>query len=327
MEGYNLSISPARRLEPAPDRRPGERTASRPAAALLLLAFAAIYLIWGSTFLAIRYAVETIPPLLTMSVRSAGAGASLFALARLRGDAAPDRRQWGQAFVVGGLLFLVCHGVLAWAEQHIASGPAALLSSTIPLWMVVLDWLAGTGPRPRALVVCGLAIGFAGVAMLVLPAERSGEGGVDLVTGGVMMLGSISWAWGSLYSRRAGFPESIPLTTGMQLLAGGCLLFLVSMGLGEGHRLSTAALAPRSVWSLLYLIVFGSVVAFTAYNWLLRVMTPARLSTYSYVNPVVAVLLGWLFAGEPLGLRVLLPTAVIVVGVGLTLVAKARTRA
>ncbi len=254
--------------------------AQSPQVAQLVLAFAAVYLIWGSTFLAIRFAVETIPPLLTMSARSGGAGVILYLAARMSGAPAPERRQWVQALIVGGLLFLVCHGVLAWAEQRIASGPAALLASTIPLWMVLFDWLGGTGPRPGLGVILGLSTGFAGVAMLVLPSDHTAAGGVDILTGFAMMCGSASWVAGSLYSRRAGFPRSVALATGMQLLGGGFLLLVASLAFGEMHRLAATPVSARSIWSLIYLIVFGSVVAFTAYNWLLRVTTPARLSTY-----------------------------------------------
>lgn len=289
----------------------------------LFLAFAAIYFIWGSTFLAIRFAVETIPPLLMMSGRCLGAGIILYVGARLTGTPRPHRRQWVPAFISGGLLFLVCHGVLAWAEQHVASGPAALVQATIPLWMVLLDWLAGTGPRPRTFVILGLIVGFTGVGLLVLPG-RTGTGGIDPVTGSIMMVGSIAWVVGSLYSRRAELPRSVPLATGMQLLAGGILLLMAAGPFGDLHRLSVGAVSARSLVSLAYLIVFGSVVALTAYNWLLRETTPARLSTYSYVNPVVAVFLGWLFAHEPVGLAMLMPTGVIVAGVGLTLAARSK---
>lgn len=289
----------------------------------LLLAFAAIYLIWGSTFLAIRFAVETIPPLLMMSGRCLGAGLVLYAAARLSGVPPPERRQWLPAFISGGLLFLVCHGVLAWAEQRVASGPAALMQATIPLWMVLLDWLAGTGPRPRAFVVLGLAVGFTGVGLLVL-SGRAAAGGIDPAIGGIMLLGSMAWVVGSLYSRGAGLPRSVPLATGMQLLAGGSLLLAAAGPFGDVRRLSIAGVSTRSLLSLAYLIVFGSVIALTAYNWLLRETTPARLSTYSYVNPVVAVFLGWLFASEPVGMAMLVPTGVIVAGVGLTLFAKTR---
>jgi drug/metabolite transporter (DMT)-like permease len=306
--------------------RHADTSVARPGLAPLLLAFAAVYVIWGSTFLAIRFAVQTIPPLLTMAARSGGAGLILYLAARATGVPAPSRRQWVQAFIVGGMLFLICHGVLAWAEQRIASGPAALLASTIPLWMVLFDWKAGTGPRPSLGVILGLAIGFAGVAMLVLPSDHASAGGVDLLTACAMMCGSASWVAGSLYSRHAGFPKSVALATGMQLLAGGALLLIAAVVFGEMHRLLSTTVSAKSIWSVIYLIVFGSVVAFTAYNWLLRVTTPARLSTYSYVNPVVAVLLGWLAAGEPLGIRMILPTAVIVAGVATTLVARSKAR-
>lgn len=289
----------------------------------LFLAFAAIYFIWGSTFLAIRFAVETIPPLLMMSGRCLGAGVILYVGARLTGTPRPHPRQWVPAFISGGLLFLVCHGTLAWAEQHVASGPAALMQAMIPLWMVLFDWVAGTGPRPRPLVMLGLVVGFTGVALLVLPGRTSGTG-IDPVIAGIMMIGSMSWVVGSLYSRWAGLPRSVPLATGMQLLAGGGLLLAAAGPFGEVRRFSIAAVSTRSVISLAYLIVFGSVVALTAYNWLLRETTPARLSTYSYVNPVVAVFLGWLFAHEPVGLATLIPTGVIVAGVGLTLSARSK---
>ncbi|HEX7091511.1 MAG TPA: EamA family transporter [Longimicrobiales bacterium] len=288
----------------------------RPSTAKVVAAFAAVYTIWGSTYLAILYAIETLPPFLMAGVRFVIAGSVLYAWAWLRGARRPvTLLHWKSALVVGGLLLLGGNGAVVWAEQRVASGLAALLVATVPLWMVLLDWLRPAGVPPDRRTAAGIVIGLAGLALLVGPESLLGGGRVDPLGAGVLVAGSLSWAAGSLYARGARLPDSALLATAMEMLAGGALLVLVGALTGEVGRLDPGAVSARSLLGLLYLIVFGSLVGFTAYTWLLGVSTPARVSTYAYVNPVVAVLLGWALAGEPLTPRMALAAAVIVAAV------------
>jgi drug/metabolite transporter (DMT)-like permease len=283
--------------------------------AKVLFSFAAVYLIWGSTYLAIRYAIETLPPFLMAGVRYLIAGAILYVFARRSGAPAPTRRHWGSAFVLGALLFVGGNGGVVWAEQHIASGLAALLVATVPLWMVLLDWLRPGGSRPGGAVAAGLVLGTLGVALLVGPGAA--EGAVDLLGAGAVILGALAWAAGSLAAGRLPLPKEMALASAMEMLAGGALLSVVGLLAGEGGRLSLAAVTPRSLLALAYLITFGSLVAFSAYLYLLRETSPARAATYAYVNPVVAVALGALLGGEALSSRMIAASAVIVAAVAL----------
>lgn len=287
-------------------------------------AFAAIYLIWGSTYLAIRFAVETFPPFLMAGMRFLVAGAILYPWSRLRGASPPARSHWLAATVVGGLLLLGGNGGVVWAAQRVPSGLTALLIGTVPLWMALLNWLRSGGVKPSNGVMVGLMLGFTGIALLVGPGKLAGGRQVDLVGAAVLILASLSWATGSLYSRRAQLPASPLLATAMEMLAGGALLLIASLFTGEWTRFDSSALSLRSWLALGYLIVFGALVGFTAYIWLLRVSTPAHVSTYAYVNPVVAIFLGWAFAGEPLTARTLLAAAVIVVAVVIITTYRAR---
>jgi drug/metabolite transporter (DMT)-like permease len=287
-------------------------------------AFAAIYLIWGSTYLAIRLAIETFPPFLMASIRFLVAGIILYVWSRLRGASQPARSHWLSAAVVGGLLLLGGNGGVVWAEQHVPSGLTALLIGTVPLWMALLDWLRRDGAKPSNGVIVGLTLGFLGMALLIGPVELAGGDHVDLAGAAVLILASLSWATGSLYSRRAQLPASPLLATAMEMLAGGALLLIASLLVGEWARFDSSALSLRSWLALGYLIVFGALVGFTAYIWLLRVSTPAHVSTYAYVNPVVAIFLGWAFAGEPLTARTLLAAAVIVAAVVIITTYRAR---
>ena len=287
----------------------------------ILLAFAAIYLIWGSTYLAIRFAIETLPPFLMAGMRFVISGVLLYAWSRARGAARPERSHWKATAIIGGLLLLGGNGGVVWAEQRVASGLAALLVATLPVWMVTMEWARG-GLRPTAGVIAGLLLGLGGIGLLVGPGEFAGGAGADTVGAIVLVLASISWAAGSIYSREASLPKSPLLTTGMEMLAGGGLLVLAGVVTGELGRLDVAAASAKSWLALLYLIAFGSLIGFTAYIWLLKVSTPARVSTYAYVNPVVAVLLGWAFAGEPLSLRTAMAAGIIIAGVAMISVAR-----
>lgn len=283
----------------------------------LTMAFGAIYLIWGSTYLAIRVAVETLPPFLVASTRFIVAGTLLYAWARLRGAPRPTRVHWREAVIVGGLLLLGGNGGVSWAEQRIPSGLAALIITTTPMWMVLLDWLRSRDARPTGKVAAGLVLGFAGVALLIGPASFIQGHHVDLPGAAVLLLAALAWALGSVYSRQAQLPGASLLSTAMQMLAGGTLLFVAGGVAGEWGRLDLDSASPQSLLALGYLTAFGSVVAFTAYVWLLRVSTPARVSTYAYVNPVIAVLLGWAIAGEPLTAQMLLAAPVVVTAVAM----------
>lgn len=283
----------------------------------VVLAFAAVYLIWGSTYLAIKVAIETLPPFFMASLRFLIAGSLLYALATLRGARRPSREHWGASFIVGALLLVGGNGALVWSEERVPSGLAALLLATIPIWMVLLDSFRKGGPKLGARVMGGLAVGIAGLGLLVGPSELWGSSRVDPLGAGVLMFGSLSWSVGSLYSRHAKLPPSPFLAAAMEMLAGGALLIAVGMVSGEGRQLHWAAVSTRSMAGLLYLVIFGSLLGFTAYIWLLGVASTARVSTYAYVNPVVAVFLGWAFAGEALSVRELLATAAIVGAVAL----------
>lgn len=278
------------------------------------LALGSVYLIWGSTYLAIRFAIETIPPFLMAATRYLAAGALIYGWARLRGAERPKLLHWRSAVTLGAFLLLAGNGGVVWAEQRVSSGLAALLISTEPIWIVFLVWLRSGRERPHPRVLAGLLLGLVGLVMLVRP---SPAGGVDLLGAAAILVASLSWAWGSLYGQRAPLPSSQLAATGMQMLGGGALLLLASTLAGEPARFDGAAVSLRSALSLGYLIVFGAVVAFTAYVWLLRVAPPVLVSTYAYVNPVVAVFLGWALAGEPLAAGTLGAAAVILTGVAL----------
>ncbi len=262
----------------------------------LLLAFAAIYVVWGSTYLAIRYAVETIPPLIVVGIRHTIAGAILLAWAWVRGFR-PRREHWISGLIVGALFFLIGHGSLHWAEQYVGTGLAALLIATEPMFILVLAWMMGQ-QRISRVSALGLAIGVAGVAILTsadLGASRSTLLGVIAV-----LIGSISWAAGVVLSPRLKLPSDALARTAVPLVCGAALVWIAAAVTGEFQRVHWASISLRSIAGLGYLVVFGSIIAFTAYMWLLQRCPPTLVATHTYANPIVAVLLGWLFASEPL---------------------------
>jgi drug/metabolite transporter (DMT)-like permease len=273
----------------------------------LALAFVAIYIIWGSTYLAIRYAVETIPPLVTAGIRHATAGTIMLAWAWLRGFR-PTRQQWLAGCALGALFFLIGHGSLHWAEQYVDSGLAALLIATEPMFILVLGWMMGR-QKISLLSSLGLALGVIGVAMLT---------GVELTMKGsslwglmAVLAGSLSWSFGVVISPKLKLPEDALGRTALPTLCGAAMLLIAAGVTGEFHQAQWSSISVRSIFGLGYLIVFGSVVAFTAYTWLLQRVPPALVATHTYANPVVAVLLGWLFAHEALSLRVVLASVAI----------------
>lgn len=273
----------------------------------LALAFAAIYVIWGSTYLAIRYAVETIPPLVTAGIRHTVAGGILLAWAYARGYRA-KREHWIAGAIVGAFFFLVGHGTLHWAEQHVASGLAALLIATEPMFILVLAWASRQQKISRASAL-GLALGVVGVAILT-GMEVSAKD-ASLLGMIAVLIGSAAWAAGVVISPKVKLPSDALARTAVPLVCGAVML-LASAGItGEFHGLHWSAISLRSILGLGYLIVFGSIVAFTSYTWLLQRCAPALVATHTYANPVVAVLLGWLLAGEALTLRVVVASIAI----------------
>jgi drug/metabolite transporter (DMT)-like permease len=274
----------------------------------IVFAFAAVYLIWGSTYLAIRFALETLPPFLMAGLRLAGAGAVLYAWTRARGAARPTLPQWRAAAIVGFLLLVGGNGGVVWAELRVPSGLTALLVSMVPVWVVVLEWV---GPRSMRLgmpgrpVLIGVVGGLIGVALLVGPGDLLG-GAVDPLGAGVLMVASLSWAFGSILSRKLPLPSSASLATAMEMLAGGGALLLLGLVLGEGAELDLARASARSILALVYLAVFGSLVGLSAYVYLLREVAVSKVATYAYVNPIVALLLGSWMAQEELSPRALL---------------------
>jgi drug/metabolite transporter (DMT)-like permease len=299
-----------------------EKSVARPTAAKVLAAFAAVYVIWGSTYLAIRIAIESLPPLLMAGARFLLAGALLYAIMRSRGEPAPTRRHWGSAALIGMLLLMFGNGGVTLAERTVPSGVAALLVAMVPMWMVLLEWLRPGGTRPSGRTILGLVIGFAGMVLLVGPAGFAGGDRVDPVGAAFVMVGALAWAAGSIWSRGASLPKSALLATGMEMACGGAWLLLAGTVTGEWGSVDPSAFTMRSVLAFLYLVLFGSLVGFTAYIWLLGVSTPARVSTYAYVNPVVAVLLGWAMLGEPLNARILGAAAIIVAAVAVITMGK-----
>lgn len=280
----------------------------------VLLAFATIYLVWGSTYLAIAVAVETLPPFLMVAVRMLAAGGVLYGYARWRGAAAFTRAEWGFAITNGALLFLGGYGIIAWAEQRVASGITALLATTAPFWLVLLQW-ATDRARPTLRTWLGLALGTFGVALLLAGDTAIGAGDALRALG--VLLSSLLWAAGTLRASRRRARGSAARTAGAEMLAGGWMLLLAGLLLGEGARVSVAAFTPSSLLALGYLTVFGSIAAFTAYRWLLERVEPSLVTTHAYVNPFVALVLGWLWLDEPMGGRVIVSALAIVGAIAL----------
>jgi drug/metabolite transporter (DMT)-like permease len=283
----------------------------------LLAAFAAVYIVWGSTYLAIRYSVETIPPFLMASSRFIVSGAALYAWARFRGAQRPTRGEWGHAAIAGLLMLCGGNGAVSWAEQRVPSGIAALIVGVVPLWMVVVDWARPGGVRPTPRVVSGLVLALAGVALLIGPRALLGGETVNVIGAVVLIAGSFSWALGSIYNRHGSRPSSAVMATAIQMLGGGAALAILAALSGEIGRFHIADVSKVSALGWGFLVVFGSFVGFTAYIYLLRATTPAKAATYAYVNPVVAVFLGWAIASEAVTGRTLGAAAVILGGVAM----------
>jgi len=288
----------------------------------LIAAFAAVYIFWGSTYLAIKYAIETLPPFLMAGSRFLIAGSILFVWARFSKDyEKPSLKHWRTSLIVGTLLLLGGNGCVVLAEHYISSSLAALLIAVEPFWIVLLSWLWLGEHRPNWKVALGIALGFAGVYLLVggqqSASNAANAGNHQILGAGLVMLAAFSWAAGSIYGLRATTPKSSILTSGMQMLAGGFVLIIVGTLKGEWTNFNLSEVSTNSWLGLTYLIIFGSIVGFTAYSWLLKNSAPSLVATYAYVNPVVAVFLGWLIAGESLSLQMLVGAAVVVGSVAL----------
>lgn len=281
---------------------------------LIVTMFAALYVTWSTTYLAIHYMVLTIPPYLSSGMRFLVAGAILYAIARPRSEA-PSFRNWSDSFVTGALIILLGNGSIVWAQQHISSGLAALLIATEALWIVILNWLIFRQGRPTLIETFGTILGFLGIAMLI-GTSRITEGEAFHPVGiAVVLFASFSWAVGSLYSRHGNFPSSPLLSVSMQMLAGGVLMMLVSVFTGEIFRFSPASVSMVSFLGWAYLVVFGSLVGFVCYLTLMRACRPSMVATYAYITPVGAVFLGWLIAGEAVTRQTLTAAAIIIVAV------------
>jgi drug/metabolite transporter (DMT)-like permease len=290
----------------------------------VLVAFAAVYLIWGSTFLAIRVGLESFPPLLLAGARHLMFGILFYPLLRWKTGIRPTRAHWRTAVVTGLLLLFVGNGGVCVAEQTVPSGVSALLVATVSLWMVLVDWLRPGGTRPVSRVVAGLLLGFSGLALLVGPKDLGGSGRVNPTGVGILVVASLAWACGSLYSKHGALPSSPLLGAAMQSLCGGTALWMAAFASGEVPSLHLAAVSTPSWLALGYLIAFGSMMGFTAYVYILKKSTATRVATYAFVNPVVALFLGWLLARESITLRTILAAAVILAAVLLVITAPAR---
>jgi drug/metabolite transporter (DMT)-like permease len=272
----------------------------------LLLAFGIVYLVWGSTYLGIRYAVATIPPLLMAGSRFLVAGGVLFGISLVRTKTRPKLIHWRTALVLGFLLLFCGNGSVTSAEQWIPSGMAALLVSSEPLWIVVLNWLRPGGEAPSVRESAGVLLGFGGVALLLAPQFAASGGGAGRPTlwASLLIVGAaLAWAAGSLYGIRAQAVEHQPMANGMTMMLGGALMLTAGLGSGEAAGLNLHRISAASMMAWVYLVLFGSLAAFSAYVFLMQNATPAKASTYAFVNPVVAVLLGWGVAGEQMDVR------------------------
>jgi drug/metabolite transporter (DMT)-like permease len=286
-----------------------------------------LYVVWGSTYLAIRFAVQTMPSFLMAAARFLAAGALLYAWRRARGDPAPTKREWQSASFIGLFLLLGGNGCVVWAERRIVSSVAALLISSTPLWMILINALRPGGQRPKFLSVLAIVMGFGGVALLIGPGQLAGGvEKIDLPGAFAAILGALLWSIGSIYSQGARLPASAMMGTSMEMLVGGAGLLALGTLTGEWGQLNLASISSASLWGLGYLIVFGSWVGFGAYTWLLRVAPLSLISTYAYVNPVVAVVMGYWLAREPLTPTTAAAAAIIVGSVALTTIANHKTR-
>jgi drug/metabolite transporter (DMT)-like permease len=299
----------------------------RPSTVHLVLAWGAVYLIWGSTYLGIRLAIESIPPFLMAGSRHLLAGVLLYGWSRFRQRVpSPSWQDWMRAAGLGVLMLVTANGATTWAEQLVPSGLTALIVCTSALWLVLLNWLWLGARRPSARMIAGLVAGFGGVALLVAPGHFAGGAHVDPVGALVLTGAALSWSVGTVYAIKLTRPTHPTLFVSQQMIVAGVVLLSVATLSGEVHTFSWRDVSATSATAYLYLALFGSLISYSAYFWLIRHTTPDRLATISYVNPLVAVILGWALAGESLSIRLLLAASVILVAVGLITTTRMRQR-
>src|SRR5258707_8224603 len=307
--------------DPAPSAPDIEPPASR-TSTLVIIAFGLVYVVWGSTYLAIRVGIESFPPLLLAGSRHLLTGLILYPILRWKTGVRPTPAHWSMSFITGFLLLGVGNGGVCLAERTVPSGVTALLVATVSLWMVIVDWLRPGGARPGGRVAAGLLLGFAGLALLVGPKNLGGSGRVDAFGVGLLLIASLAWASGSVYSKHSGGLSGSPLMgVAMQSLAGGVSLWIAGIVSGEVSALHWSAISGRSWAAMAYLVWFGSMVGVTALIYILKKSTATRVATYAFVNPVVALFLGWLLIGESINLRTIIAAAVILTAVLLVITA------
>lgn len=284
-----------------------------------ILAFGAIYIIWGSTYLAIRYAIETIPPLMMIGVRSLTAGIILYIFSRFKSSEKIKLENILPLITIGALFFLIGHGLVAWGQQYVDSGMAAVLVSAEPLWIIGIEWFFLRDIRVKGRGVLGLFLGFAGIVYLIIASTNITTSDNNFLASALIVVATLSWGGGAVYSRVAKIPKSPILSSGMELIFGGILVLIASFVIGEPSKFHLSQVSLKSFLALLYLITFGSVIAFSAYTWLLGHTSATRISTHTFVNPVIAVFLGWLIADEQITAALLVATVVIIISVYLVL--------
>ena len=280
-----------------------------------LLAFAIIYFVWGSTFLAIRVGVREVPPFLLAAMRFLAAGLALYGWMLARGERSPTARQWASAFLLAFLIFVCDYGLLFWAEQRVPSGPAAVMMATIPVFMALSEIVFLRTRKLTIRLTLALLIGIAGVAVLVSRSLNLGGAPIDSTGAIALLIGSISWSVASALTRILPLPSARAMSSGAQMLAGGVLLALAAVALGEHRDFNPTAVSLEAWLALLYLIIPGSIIGFTAYTWLIHHESPTKVGTYAYVNPVIAVVIGYFLGGETIGLRTIIGTLLVLVSV------------
>lgn len=284
-----------------------------------LFAFAAIYVIWGSTYLATRYAIESIPPLMMIAVRSMTAGIILYSISKFKGKEKINRENIVPLITLGAMFFLVGHGALAWAQQYVPSGMAAVLVSAEPLWIIGIEWFFLKDTRVKRRGIVGLLLGFGGIVYLISSTSTGSISDNNVLASALIVVCTLSWGGGAVYSRVANVPKSPVLSSGMELIFGGTLVLITSFIIGEPSQFHLSQVTLKSFLGLIYLIIFGSVIAFSAYIWLLGHTSATRISTHTYVNPIIAVFLGWLLANEQITLALLIASTIIIISVYLVL--------
>lgn len=281
----------------------------------ITLGMLCLYTFWGTPFLARKFAIETIPPFLMEGVRFASAGAAVMLYMTSFRKVRIEAGHWKSSFIIGGLLLLGGNGGVVWAQQEVPSGIAALFIAMVPLWIVLIDWLWKKASAPSLAVAAALVSGFSGIVFLVSPRFSSGSLNLSPLPSAVLLFSAFSWALGSIYAKYASLHKNLPTAIGMQMFAGGILLIGAGFIRGEFLSFNLSGVSLRSILSLLYLIVFASILGFNVYIWLLKTIPPAQVATYAYVNPIVAISLGWKFAGEEITSKMLFSALLVIFSV------------